>query len=186
MATGARRPGPGRRPRPTNPPRPPPCPPPPPYNPPPPPTEPVPWPPTVRVPDPHLPNVLYFPVVGHSLQGGFRTYWEAHGGLEQFGYPLTEEFWATPPGSLGPNYTTQYFERARFEWHPENKPPYDVLLGLLGTEVRTAVVTAPPPPPPPATIPASKCQAPALKDSGIYPSQCLTSGSWYWIGIRGF
>ncbi len=29
------------------------------------------------------------------------------------------------------------FERNRFELHPENAPPYDVLLGLLGKEVRT-------------------------------------------------
>ena len=29
----------------------------------------------------------------------------------------------------------QYFERARFEWHPENRPPYDVLLGLLGRTI---------------------------------------------------
>ncbi len=26
----------------------------------------------------------------------------------------------------------QYFERAVFEYHPENQPPYDVLLSLLG------------------------------------------------------
>jgi hypothetical protein len=29
----------------------------------------------------------------------------------------------------------QYFERARFEYHPENQPPYDVLLGLLGRQL---------------------------------------------------
>jgi hypothetical protein len=90
--------------------------------------------PTDRVPDPHLPGVLYFPVVGHSLQGGFRAYWEAHGGLAQFGYPLTEEFKETSPTD-GRVYTVQYFERNRFEWHPENRPPYDILLGLLGDTV---------------------------------------------------
>ncbi|HMA36801.1 MAG TPA: hypothetical protein VKY74_20265 [Chloroflexia bacterium] len=97
---------------------------------------PIPWPPTVRVPDPNLPGVLYFPAVGHSLQGGFRVYWEAHGGLAQFGYPITEEF--TEPDQLrGVAFKVQYFERARFEWHPENRPPYDVLLGLLGRTVTT-------------------------------------------------
>jgi hypothetical protein len=31
--------------------------------------------------------------------------------------------------------TIQYFERARFEYHPENTgTPYDVLLGLLGSD----------------------------------------------------
>ncbi len=28
----------------------------------------------------------------------------------------------------------QYFERAVFEAHPENKPPYTILLGLLGNQ----------------------------------------------------
>src|SRR5262245_48094305 len=35
----------------------------------------------------------------------------------------------------GKSYTVQYFERAVFEDHPENNPPYDVLLALLGTFV---------------------------------------------------
>jgi len=88
--------------------------------------------PTSRVPDPQLPNVRYFPQTGHSLQGGFRVYWEAHGGLAQFGYPLTEEF-HEPDEVRGIAPQVQYFERARFEYHPENRPPYDVLLGLLGS-----------------------------------------------------
>jgi hypothetical protein len=29
---------------------------------------------------------------------------------------------------------TQYFERARFEYHPENAAPYDILLGRLGAD----------------------------------------------------
>jgi hypothetical protein len=30
----------------------------------------------------------------------------------------------------------QYFERARFEWHPDNiGTPYEVLLGLLGNQL---------------------------------------------------
>jgi hypothetical protein len=33
----------------------------------------------------------------------------------------------------GKPYTVQYFERAVFELHPENKSPYDVLLSQLGT-----------------------------------------------------
>jgi murein DD-endopeptidase MepM/ murein hydrolase activator NlpD len=30
---------------------------------------------------------------------------------------------------------TQWFERARFEYHPRNAPPFDVLLGRLGAEL---------------------------------------------------
>lgn len=112
-------------------------------------TEPGPWPtptpfptatppsgpnPTDRVPDPHDPRFIYFPLVGHTLQGGFRDYWQRHGGLQQFGYPITEEFIEPDPFGRKP-YTVQYFERARFEYHPENRPPYDVLLGLLGRTI---------------------------------------------------
>jgi polysaccharide biosynthesis protein PslG len=33
----------------------------------------------------------------------------------------------------GKTYVVQYFERNRFEWHPENRgTPYEVLLGALG------------------------------------------------------
>ena len=32
----------------------------------------------------------------------------------------------------GKPYVVQYFERSTFEWHPENQPPYNVLLSLLG------------------------------------------------------
>ena len=48
-----------------------------------------------------------------------------------FGYPITDEF--TDPQS---GLVTQYFERARFEWHPGAWPSrYDVELGLLGVEL---------------------------------------------------
>lgn len=86
---------------------------------------------TQRVADPHDPNITYFSLVGHTLRSGFGTYWRVHGGLPQFGYPLTEEYREVSPTD-GKVYAVQYFERARFEYHPENKPPYDVLLGLLG------------------------------------------------------
>src|SRR5262249_43032051 len=90
--------------------------------------------PTERIEDPQHSDIMYFSTVGHSLRGGFLQYWQSHGGLEQFGYPLTEEYTEVSPTDNKP-YVTQWFERARMEWHPENKPPYDVLLGLLGHEV---------------------------------------------------
>ena len=70
----------------------------------------------------------YFPETRHMMGGRFAAYWESQGGLSLFGYPISEEF--TENGVL-----TQWFERARFEYHPENAPPYDVLLGLLGREI---------------------------------------------------
>lgn len=62
-------------------------------------------------------------------------YWSANGGLERFGYPISEFFYGTDP-ETGEQFYMQWFERARFESHPENKAPYDVLLGLLGKQLR--------------------------------------------------
>lgn len=76
---------------------------------------------------------VYFPETKHSLRGGFLAYYQEHGGLGQFGYPLTEEFTEVSKND-GKPYTVQYFERNRFEWHGENQPPYNVLLGLLGSQ----------------------------------------------------
>jgi hypothetical protein len=75
----------------------------------------------------------YFPETGHNLGGRFREYWEANGGLAQFGFPLSEEF--VERLEDGREYTVQYFERARLELHPENAPPYDVLLGQFGRRI---------------------------------------------------
>jgi len=71
------------------------------------------------------PNCTHYAPTGHWLCHGFRAYWQSHGGLDIFGYPISEEF--TENG-----YTVQYFERARFEYHPENHAPWDILGGHLG------------------------------------------------------
>ncbi len=74
----------------------------------------------------------YFAESGHSLAEPFKGYWEKNGGLPQFGYPLTEAFQETSIDD-GKRYTVQYFERARFEAHPEAQDPqYRVQLGFLG------------------------------------------------------
>jgi spore germination protein YaaH len=74
----------------------------------------------------------YFAESGHTLGGVFRDYWEANGGLATFGYPLSEEVIEVNPDD-GHTYTVQYFERARFEYHPEYAgTPSEVLIGLLG------------------------------------------------------
>ncbi len=80
------------------------------------------------------PERRFFIQTGHSLSGGFKTFWERNGGLPVFGYPLSEEFSETNI-DLRQDFTTQYFERERFEYHPENSEPYRVLLGRLGDEV---------------------------------------------------
>jgi hypothetical protein len=83
---------------------------------------------------PGAPELTYFPPVQHSLRGPFLRYWTAHGGLPIFGYPISEEFQEVNPAD-GKTYTVQYFERNRFEYHPEFAgTPAEVLLGLLGVE----------------------------------------------------
>ncbi len=77
-------------------------------------------------------NCQTFTQTGHQVCGKFLTYWNAHGGLAQQGYPLTEAANEVSPVN-GKTYLTQYFERAVFEEHPENQAPYDVLLSLLGS-----------------------------------------------------
>ena len=78
------------------------------------------------------PGARFFPQTGHTVGGGFLPYWNTHGALADQGYPLSEEF--TEVSDLnGQPYTVQYFERAVFEYHPENPAPYTVLLSQLGT-----------------------------------------------------
>jgi hypothetical protein len=85
--------------------------------------------------DRHFPSGRYFEQTGHNLAAGFKIYWEAHGGLAIYGYPISEEFDEVNPQD-GKTYTVQYFERNRFEYHPENKgTAYEVLLGLLGNNL---------------------------------------------------
>ena len=78
------------------------------------------------------PGSVPFPQTGKRLGGLFLKYWETHGGLMQQGYPISDEF-VERSDLDGKEYTVQYFERALFELHPENQPPYDVLLSQLGT-----------------------------------------------------
>jgi hypothetical protein len=75
-----------------------------------------------------------FAETGHCVEGIFYQYWRDNGGLMQQGLPLSPEFSETNPAT-GQSYTVQYFERARFEYHPENMgTPYVVLLGQVGRE----------------------------------------------------
>ncbi len=76
-------------------------------------------------------NSRTFPETGKTVEGKFLTYWNSHGGLAQQGFPISEEIQETSDTD-GKIYTVQYFERAVFEYHPENPPPNDVLLQLLG------------------------------------------------------
>jgi len=76
-------------------------------------------------------NTVTFKETGKSARGKFLDYWNRNGGLAQQGFPISEEM-QERSDTDGKIYTVQYFERAVFELHPENKPPHDVLLSLLG------------------------------------------------------
>ena len=83
----------------------------------------------------NIPTHVYFRETGHSLGGPFLKYWRERGGLPIFGYPISEELVERNPVD-GKEYTVQYFERNRFEYHPEFKSTTnEVLLGLLGVEI---------------------------------------------------
>jgi hypothetical protein len=75
----------------------------------------------------------FFPETRHYVSGRFREFWEERGGLFVFGLPLTSQFPFT--STDGNTYQTQFFERAVFEYHPENNYPYDVLLTLVGNDI---------------------------------------------------
>ncbi len=94
------------------------------------------------------PGCLWFEQTGHNVCDqatglGFKSYWQSHGlnigglsaydrSLQLFGLPLTGVNLET--NSAGDTVQTQWFERARFEWHPGKPDEYKVLLGLLGKE----------------------------------------------------
>lgn len=84
--------------------------------------------PTISIPGS---NSRLFPETGKTVRGLFLDYWEKNGGLAQQGFPISEVL-----GEIsdldGKPYTVQYFERAVFEYHPENQPPFNVLLSQLG------------------------------------------------------
>ncbi len=91
----------------------------------------------------------YFKETGHAISyGPFWSYWASHGlefdgragtsfaeSLALFGYPISEA--ALERNTSGDVVLTQWFERARFEYHPNKPAPYRVLLGRLGAELRS-------------------------------------------------
>ena len=77
---------------------------------------------------------LCFPETNQCVEGRFLEYWQQRGGLPVFGYPTTPAR-QEANRDTGQVYLTQSFERNRFELHPENAQPYDVLLGRLGEDI---------------------------------------------------
>ena len=85
--------------------------------------------------DEPMSDFYFFPETGFGVGHAFKTFWQRNGGLRIFGYPLSnemdEEFMVDEQPRM---ITVQYFERACFEWWPENPPDHQVLLRRLGAE----------------------------------------------------
>ncbi len=92
------------------------------------------------------PDCALFEQTGHTVCGAFLDAWHASGleidgqpgtsyadSLALFGLPISEPLNLTMTD--GQKHRVQMFERARFELHPENDPPYNVLFGMLGKEL---------------------------------------------------
>jgi hypothetical protein len=83
----------------------------------------------------------YFPETRHIVQYGFKEIWETRGGLRIFGLPISDEI--DEQLADGKVYTVQYFERARFEYHPDLPAGRRVLLSLLGRQLAPRELLAP-------------------------------------------
>jgi Tol biopolymer transport system component len=107
----------------------------------------------------------YFDETGFNVCGEILAAWRANGleldgrpgkteaeNLALFGLPLGDAAVETIEGQP---FLVQWFERARFELHPENAPPHNVLLGLLANEVQSNTDGTPPGDPPPGNQPGT-------------------------------
>jgi hypothetical protein len=124
-------------------------------------------------------NSRVFPETGKRVGGIFLEYWNTHGGLAQQGLPISDEFQEVSDLN-GQTYKVQYFERAVFEFHPENAPPFNVLLSQLGTfRYRAKYLTPSTPtvaPTTPTPVPPAATPVPPLPTNTPQPS-CDTSGN---------
>ncbi|MFP4343851.1 MAG: hypothetical protein ACLFU8_04060 [Anaerolineales bacterium] len=55
----------------------------------------------------------YFPETGHIVSYAFLDYFKQRGGVDVFGFPITEMHFED-------GHIVQYFQRLKLEWHPED------------------------------------------------------------------
>ena len=72
-----------------------------------------------------LSSCQYFSQSGHQVCFAFLSFFQQQGGISQFGYPVSEV-------EIRDGRKVQYFQKARFEWHPENKHGERVQLTDIG------------------------------------------------------
>ena len=78
------------------------------------------------IPSANDPNCAYFDATGHAVCYEFRRFFEKTGSIDLYGYPIT-------PQRVEGTRIVQYFQRARFEWHPERAEGQRVQTAALGT-----------------------------------------------------
>lgn len=78
-----------------------------------------------RVPPAFERGSRYYPPMGHAVSGDFLTYFDEHGGLDRFGFPIAEPL--VVEGKL-----VQDFQRARLVWHADRSPGDRVTLEPIG------------------------------------------------------
>lgn len=74
---------------------------------------------------PNFPACRTFPETGYQVCYAFLDFFLDHGGITRFGYPISEI-------EVRDGRMVQYFQRARFEWHPELPSGQRVVLSDLG------------------------------------------------------
>jgi hypothetical protein len=70
-----------------------------------------------------------FTQTGHIVSFAFLDFYDNHGGLDVFGYPISEPMLDEERG-----FIVQYFQRMRMEWNPERPRDERVVIGELGDE----------------------------------------------------
>ncbi len=75
-------------------------------------------------PTPRSRRKFYFPETGHTVSYAFLDFFNENGGIDIFGYPITEMHYED--GQI-----VQYFQRLKLQWRP-NDPTNVVIVGNLG------------------------------------------------------
>ncbi len=78
--------------------------------------------PVSQIPPASDPNCYYFPETGHTACMKFFEHWTKTGGLDMYGYPITEYL-------IENDHIVQYFQRTRMEWDPNTQR---ITLAALG------------------------------------------------------
>ncbi len=78
-------------------------------------------------------NALYFESTGHTLREPFLHFWQAKGGTETFGFPISEPLWEYVGDEM---VLVQYFERGRLERHQfADGTSQSIIISPLGREL---------------------------------------------------